>query len=626
MVNEKTRFSTERLLPIYILITLIFGLIGFRLFRLQVVQAETYLKKSETNRVKAVELTPLRGLMLDRNGELIVDNYPAYTLYAVPYAIDQNPHVRDSLLTLTGLSDDVFEERLRKIPNNRYTPVRIMRDVPFQLYVALEERKVHLPGISFQVEPKRAYHHRVASHAFGHIGELKEHEAARFPEQDVGDIVGLAGLERTWNHVLRGKKGYNYLEVDVMGRVIGPIAGIEHKSPQPGQDLILTIDVFLQEYAEELLGDRAGSVVAIEPKTGEVLVIASKPDYPAETFANVLTREQWRALQEDPQTPLLHRAIQGAYPPGSIHKMAVLSAGLGSGVIDTTFEATCRGGLYLGRWFGCWKKSGHGVVNHRAAIEQSCDVFFYTLGLKMGIDRYSEWVGKFPFGVKTGIDLEHETSGLLPSRAFFNRKYGENRWTDGHLFNIAIGQGDMLVTPLQSACYAASLANGGWWITPHLVKGLRNPDSTMVWVEGFERHEVGIDTSIINLARADMLQVTEGARGTAHWLYDPRIEVAGKTGTSQNPHGLDHALFVAFAPFDDPQIALGVVVEHGEHGSTAAAPIAYKLIRAYLGLDEEGWRKYRAKVLSAIAERRAQEEAERARTEQAGPGGEEAEE
>ncbi len=608
-MNEKPRFSAERLLPLYILVTIVFGLIGVRLFRMQVVQAETYLKKSDTNRIKAVELTPLRGLMYDRNGELIVDNYPSYTLYAVPYAIDQNPEVRDTLLTLSGLTNEQFEERLRKIPNNRYTPVRIIRDVPFNLYAALEERKVYLPGISFQIEPKRAYHHRIASHTLGHIGELKERDAPKFPDQEIGDIVGLAGLERTWNKALCGEKGFNYLEVDVMGRVIGPLSGIDQKPPNPGKDLILTIDVFLQEYAEELLGDGSGSVVAIEPKTGEVLVMASKPDYPPETFANVLTTEQWRALQEDPAKPLLHRAIQGAYPPGSIFKMAVLSAGLGSGIIDTDFDVTCNGGLYLGRWFSCWKKTGHGHVGHKESIEQSCDVFFYTVGLKLGIDRFSEWVGKFPFGIKTGIDLEHESAGLLPSRAFFDRRYGENKWSDGQLFNIAIGQGDVLVTPLQAAVYASSLANGGWWVTPHLVRGLQNPDSTREFLDQWEKHTVDIDPNVISIVRQDMLQVTEGARGTAHWLYDPRLTVAGKTGTAQNPHGKDHALFVAFAPFDDPQIAVSVVVEHGEHGSTAAAPIAYKIIRAYLGYDEAGWHKYRAKVLAEIAARRAEIEA-----------------
>ncbi|MFC2170928.1 penicillin-binding protein 2, partial [Calditrichota bacterium] len=495
--------------------------------------------------------------------------------------------------------------RLRRIPKNKYTPVRILRDVPFELYAAVEERKVHLPGISFRIEPKRAYPRHLAPHSLGHIGELKEDKTSEYLKQKTGDIVGLSGLEKTWNDELTGIEGIEYIEVDAMGRIIGALAGTQKIPAQPGNDLILSIDLDMQLLAEELLADKAGAVICLVPETGEVLTIASKPDYPPETFANVLSPEEWRRLQEDPAKPLLHRAVQGMYPPGSIFKMAVQTAGLESGVIDTNWTVTCVGGTQLGRrWFNCWKKSGHGKVDNHLAIEASCDVYFYIVGSKLGIERYYNLIKRFPFDRRTGIDLVHESEGLLPSQEYLDKKYGKNNWGEGHLYNIAIGQGETLVTPLQAAVHASVLANGGWWTPPHILKELKSERKTIVPERFSKKIETGIDTIVMKTVRNNMLLVTEGEHGTAAWLFDPRVHVAGKTGTAQNPHGEDHALFIAFAPFDDPQIAVAVVVEHGEHGSTSAAPIAYKMIRQHLGLDEAGWRQYRAKILSSIAAKR----------------------
>jgi penicillin-binding protein 2 len=555
-----------------------------------------------------MEQPPLRGLMFDRKGKLLVDNYPSYTLLAIPQMMDGYPAIRDSLLSIIGLSIEEFNARLHRIAGNRFTPVRIVRDMSFEMMASLEERKAHLPGILFRVETKRAYPQAMASHTLGHIGELKEDRLQDFEGQRAGDIIGLSGLEGRWNQELIGQRGFDYLEVDALGRVVGSLPGAQAIPAIAGSDLVLTIDFDLQLLAEELLGEQSGSVVAIEPKTGEVLAIVSKPDYPPETFAGLLTPEDWQLLQEDPKTPLLHRAVQGLYPPGSIFKMAMLSAGLQSETINTSWKVTCVGGYQLGRrWFNCWHHGGHGEVDHELSIESSCDVFYYLLGNKMGIDVFYDNIRRFGFGKVTGIDLPHESNGLLPSRVFMDRKYGKDRWTSGHLFNNAIGQGDVLVTPLQSACYTAALANSGWWITPHMVKGVRDPNGEYRELEYSERFETGFDSEVLTTVRNDMLEVTKGALGTAHWLQDPRIEVAGKTGTAQNP-GIDHGLFVGFAPFEDPQIAVAVIVEHGEHGSTAAAPIAFKLIRRHLGYDEETWQRYRWRVIQA--QRAAKAEAE----------------
>lgn len=596
------RFENPRLMAMGMILTALLAVLVIRLVRLQVVHSETYLRQSQTNRVRVVEQPPLRGLMMDRRGKLLVDNYPSYTLLAIPEMMRHNPQARDTLLKLIQLDSDEFERRLHRIPGNRYTPVRIMRDIPFELLASLEERKARLPGVLFRIETKRAYPTRVAPHTLGHIGELKDDSSSvlDYPNQKPGDIVGLSGLEEQWNSLLIGRTGYDYLEVDALGRVVGPLPGVTPIESEQGNDLILTIDLNLQQRAEELLEETglAGSVVAIEPATGEVLVIASKPDYPPETFAGLLTPDQWRALQEDPKTPLIHRAVQGLYPPGSIFKMAVLAAGLESETITESWKVHCAGGYQLGRrWFRCWHHGGHGEVDHKLSIESSCDVFYYLLGNKMGIDTFHEYISRFGLGKPTGIDLPSEYSGLLPSRKFMDERYGKNRWTGGHLFNISIGQGDVLLTPLQMAVYTNAIANSGWWVTPHLVSQIRKPDGTVKPLEYATKVESGFKPEVMKILRDDMLRVTEGSLGTAKWLYDPRIHVAAKTGTAQNPHGKDHATFVAFAPFDNPQIAISVVIEHGEHGSTAAAPIAYKLIRSYFDLDEETWQRYRWKII-----------------------------
>lgn len=608
-MNSTRRFDPSRLLAVGALITAVFVVLIIRLGRLQLVYSEVYLRQSQTNRVRVLEKPPLRGLMYDRNGELLVDNYPSYTLLAVPAMIDGNPAIRDSLVSLIDLTAEEFDERLHRIPKNKYTPVRIMRDLPFTSMAALEERRARMPGIMFRIEPKRAYPHPIAPHTLGHIGELQEEQAAKYPNLEPGDIVGLAGLEERWNSQLIGVRGYDYMEVDALGRAVGPLPGAEPIPPESGSDLILTLDLSLQKLAEELLGEQAGAVVCMEPKTGEVLAIASKPDYPPETFAGLLTPDEWKTLQEDPSTPLMHRAVQGYYPPGSIFKMAVLAGGLESETITPSWKVTCAGGYQLGRrWFRCWNRAGHGEVDHGLSIEASCDVFYYLLGMRMGIDKFHDYVSRFGFGQPTGIDLPHESGGLLPNREFMDRRYGENRWTSGHLFNNSIGQGDVLVTPIQSTVYTSALANGGWWITPHLVREIRGPDGRREEPEYTERHETGFSQEVLDMVREDMLRVTEGKLGTARWLYDPRMHVAGKTGTAQNPHGEDHALFVAFAPYDDPKIACTVVVEHGKHGSTAAASIAFKLIRHYLNLDEATWQQYRWKIIQS--QRREQQQAQ----------------
>jgi penicillin-binding protein 2 len=397
-----------------------------------------------------------------------------------------------------------------------------------------------------------------------------------------GDIVGKSGIELQYDNLLRGEKGVKFIQVDALGRELGEVYKETAVPPVPGPDLYLTLDLHLMNYADSLLGDRPGSVVALDPWTGEVFVLLSKPRYNPELFSGVMSPETWKQLQDDPDKPLLHRAIQSGYPPGSTIKMAILAAALESGTINERYMANCPGVFQLGRRpYRCWKPEGHGSVGVLKSLEESCDVFYYKVGLETGLDVLESMLKAFHFGSPTGIDLDSEIKGLVPGKDYYDRRYGPRGWTRGLIPNISIGQGELLVSPVQMARYAAILATRGRCPQLHIYGGL----SPVGW-QPFEEREfpyetLGLHPETWDIIQEGMRRVLHGEHGTACWL-NPQTPMGGKTGTAQNPHGEDHAWFVAFAPYGNPQIAVSVLVEHGEHGSTAAAPIAVKLIQESL--------------------------------------------
>ncbi len=577
----------------------LFGIIEILLFSMQVVNRPDFLKLAATNRIRAELIEPIRGGIYDRHGRLLVENRPSYNLYAHPWTVNRNRGTIDALVTVLGVDRDLVTHKIGSRGWNTFNPATIQRDLPMGLLARLEAIRLDLPGIDFRLEAKRSYPHPHAVHLLGYVGErgpeVSERGRGRF------SLVGKQGIEQIYEEWLGGKPGVRYFQVDASGRVTAQLSDPPTVAASPGWDLFLNVDVELQNYAYRLMDGRAGAVVAIDPEDGDVLVLLSQPDYDPALFAGVMPPEVWKELESDPGHPLINRAIQGLYPPGSTFKMVILAAALEDGVIDDDFRVTCNGGLQLGRrYFRCWREKGHGTLGWPGGLQQSCDVFFYTLGLKLGIERIETYACCFGFGACNGIDLDHEQAGLAPSARFLDRKYGKGKWTRGQLANLAIGQGDMLVTPLQLAIYTAAIATGNI-VQARLADRMVNP------VTG-EIHRVSPSSRPVKLSSETLSKLREGLRlavnepgGTAYHQRRRDIVIAGKTGTAQNPHGEDHGLFVGYGSFEAPVIAVAVVVEHGEHGSSSAAPVACSIIERYIrNLRADSGSQERAAARTAV--------------------------
>jgi penicillin-binding protein 2 len=568
---------------------LLFGLLTLRLAYLQLLLGNELREKSESNRIRLVEIVPVRGAMYDRNGRLLVSNGPAYTLYGVPAEIEKSPLALAKIGQILGCEDEEDTSQLFQSARYPFLPQRLQRDLSFARLSQIEEQRDALPGLFLQVEPKRYYLTSSAAHLLGYVAEVSPEELPQFSGCKAGDLVGKRGLERTYDSLLRGRKGHRMVVVDVFGQEVGEQAG-PRVDPVPGQDFHLTLDLELQMLAESLLVGKTGAIVAIEPSTGEVLTMASAPTYDPEIFAGAVAATDWQRLVSDTSKPMLNRAVQSTYPPGSTLKMAILLEGLESGTIERGWSVHCRGALRVGnRSFSCWRPWGHGRMGVLDAIEQSCDVFFYTLGLELGADGIYRAMQRFHLGTKTGIDIGSEAAGIAPSVEYYDRRYGKNGWTRGYIPSISIGQGEVLVTPLQLCAYIAAIADGKMWRQPHLVREIEDPVTGEVW-RPKNHTAVPIDATAENmrLIREGTRRVVMGGHGTARFLADRALPMAGKTGTAQNPHGEDHAWFVGFAPYDSPQIAVCVLVEFGGHGASAAAPLAGILMRDYVRRKLQG--------------------------------------
>ncbi len=583
MAEAEKKESHLRLHLILTLCLLLLVFIWGRLFYLQIIRGPEYRQKSQANAIRIVEELPGRSLIVDRKGRVIVENRPSYSITVIPVEARQSPTTMTELGTILAQPEADLHALLSVGGLAANQPMKVARDIDFSTLAALKARALDLVGVGYQFEPKRYYPYRVAPHALGYIGEISEGELKRFPKRKIGDIVGKAGVERRYEEYLAGQKGYRFLMVNALGRVIGELAD-EYVPPQSGGKLYLTLDLELQLLAEERMADKTGALVALDPNDGAILAIVSMPGYDPEVFSGVLRSDDWQRLQSDPGVPLLNRATQSGYPPGSTFKPMVLAAGIEEGIVTPGYRTFCSGGYTLGRVYHCFKKEGHGWVEPLASIEQSCDVFYYTLGHKLGAERLGRYMRIFGFGTKTGIDIENEVPGIAPDKKFFDRKFGENRWSPGLVLNVAIGQGEVLATPLQLAHYCGIMATAGISAKPHLFLRTYQKDRGVIEYQP-EIRRVDIRPETFALVREGMRRVVEGDRGTARRYKDPRWELAGKTGTAQNPHGDDHSLFIGYGPADDPRIAVAVIVENGGFGSVVAAPIAIEIIHKYLEME-----------------------------------------
>ncbi len=583
MKIRKVSSETLRLGSFFAVGVLLFGLLAVRLFKVQVLDWPEYRDKSDHNRFRLVEIVPPRGVMRDCRGRLLVTNRPTYTCYGVPRELWRDKNGMALLNDALKMPPGYLENEVIKPFKRTFAPMRLKRDLSFEDLSAFEEVRDQIPGAFLEVEQKRSYEKKLAAQAFGYVAEISKEELDKFPDAVSGDLVGKRGLERVYDAELRGVKGKRFSIVNAFGQEVGEADSLAHVDPIPGRELWLAMDVDVQSLAESLLTDKIGSVVCMDLRTGGVVCMASAPTYDPDIFAGRLDAAAWNMLLEDPKKPMLNRSVQTMYPPGSTIKPAMLTEALQSGAITPSWSTNCPGSYTVGnRTFKCWKKGGHGHVVPIQAIEASCDVFFYKVGMQIGADGVYNAMTRYHLGAATGVDQTSEADGLAPSVAYYNKRYGPNGWTRGFIPSISIGQGEVLVTPLQMCAYAAAVADGRVWHKPHLVNAIFDPQDQSLEKIPTEEDTLTASPEVVGMVHEGMRRVVWGDQGTARAQRDDQVAIAGKTGTAQNPHGDDHAWFIGFAPVDDPMVACCVLVEFGMHGSSAAAPIAKEVMKRYV--------------------------------------------
>ncbi|NLC71939.1 MAG: penicillin-binding protein 2 [Desulfuromonadaceae bacterium] len=587
----------------------IFLILLLRLWNLQVIEGHRYRTQSEDNRIRFVPISPARGPVFDRNGELLVENRPSFNLMVLPREVGEKEVLFARLNAFTGQDPETLEknwQKGRKQP--RYLPLALAEDLGWERMELLAENAVDLPGVFVEAQPVRSYPFGdMAAHVLGYMGQIGEEELQKsdYEGHRGGDFIGKSGLERGLEGHLRGEPGNHLIEVDVKGK---KLRILRTREPRPGRQVYLTLDRKLQQVLEKAFGDEAGGAVVVNVHSGEVLAMVSSPCFNPAHFAQGISSAEWQQLLEDHRHPLSNKAIQGQYPPGSTFKIVTALAALESGLVKPDRQVFCPGQIHIGnRRFRCWKRGGHGWTDLRKALKESCDVWFYQVGFETGIDRISAMSLGLGLGTATGIELSGEKKGLIPTREWKRRAFKED-WFDGETVNASIGQGFVLTTPLQLAVMTAAVANGGTVYRPYLVSRIEDPSGELIFQnKPTVVNHVDLKEENVRAVREALTAVVNEQRGTAWSSRLEGVRMAGKTGTAQVvklkdkippnreeevPYRFrDHALFVAFAPADKPEIAMAVVVEHGMHGSSMAAPICQALFAHYFGVQAVGARE-----------------------------------
>ena len=571
---------------------IVLGIMVMAFFRTQILGHGKYQLQSETNRLRPIPLPAPRGVIYDRNGHVMAENVPGYTVSLLPGPEASLRSTLARIASIANIDSAEIERVLQRARRAPYQPALVLGDARFSVVSALEERRVAIPGLLIQAEPKRYYPDTaVVSHVLGYVGEVTEGERAtrRFAMVRLGGLVGKDGLEREYDDTLRGSEGVRFVEVSARGQMVREAEAAANLAPVPGTDLHTTIDLDLQRYISRTFpAGQRGALLALNPNTGEVLALYSAPGFDPNAFVGGISAAYWRSLSESPAHPLLDRAIQARYPPGSTWKLAVAAMALKRGIVGprSHMPIPCRGGLQYGnRYFRCWDAHGHGDLSLTEAIAQSCDVYFYQLGIKLGVTSLLEDANDWGFRGRTGIDLPGEIPSEFPTGPeYYDRLYGPRRWTSAVALNLAIGQGENAQTLVQMVRLYQQLASDGRARTPFVVRATAT-----------SRTNASLDLSADQLAilRRAMIAVVE--EGTARSGRLAGLQIAGKTGTAQNPHGADHGWFIGFAPAEKPEIVVGAIIEFAQHG-TAAIPIVSRTIAHYLGLEETAATKLRVTV------------------------------
>ncbi len=607
----------EGRLPLAVfVIFLVFGVFALRLFQLQILQGEELSGRAKGNAVRSQQLDAARGDIFDRHGRVLATTRPAYGVAVTWSDLARPKRTLTALAQLIEADPVELAERIGSPRGRlRFKPLLLEGDLSYDHKARVESHRYALPGVSTDVRPRRHYvEGDLSAHLLGTIGEIQREQlqSRDFSDYRAGEVIGQSGLEKLLERQLRGRAGGRNVVVDVAGRVVQVL---DERDPEPGGSATLTLDLDLQRAAEEgfrpeVLGGPAkmGAAVALDPRTGDVLALVSKPSFDPNHFAGGIDPETWKALMADEWRPLQNRALAGQYPPGSTYKVFVAAAALTDGVMAPEDTVMCPGWYRLGRrTYRCWRRGGHGEVDLREALKRSCDVYFYHVGVALGVDRIADFARGFHLGRRSGIELGDEQPGLVPTKEWKERRFGEP-WQKGETVSIAIGQGFNLVTPIQLALAYAAVANGGKLLQPRIVLRTRTAEGEVV--EADPPRVTGhapVPPEALAVIRDALTAVVQEQGGTGGRSRVPGVEVAGKTGTVQvvgmrHTEDLeedeipirhrDHAWFAAFAPAEDPEIVVSVLVEHGGHGGSAAAPIAQKILARYFEaqLEREGAR------------------------------------
>lgn len=582
--NSKQRIRTSiRVLQVSML-TLGLIILG-RLVQLQIVEHDTYSPLSRENSLRQEIVNPARGLIFDRKGRLMVDNEPIYSITITPANYDNanTPKLAD----IIGVPVEEVEKRVKEARDySWYRSSRLFTEVDFKTFSLIQENIWQLPGIEHQIESKRHYpiDSLKASHVLGYLREVSETEYREKDSYNLGDKIGKSGLELVYEDRLRGEVGIEYIKINAMGQSMGSYQnGSIDESPQRGSDLITSIDAELQVMAEDLMEGKSGAVVALDPNDGSVLSMVSAPQYEPRRLSGRIDSAYWQSINTDSTKPLYNRAISSRQPPGSTFKPLMALMGLEMGLISPKTEINNPGYYYRGRRYN--DLADPGKYNVGKALEQSSNTFFFWLMdnmvTKRSIDRWNDLASDFGLGERNNIDLPYESAGILPDSTYLNRVLGDGNWGIGDMLSLGVGQGFMSVSPLQMALVAAEIANGGYRVQPHIVQSIRENDGTVKFTQAEKKKIEWVDPYELSIVKDGMRRVVTD--GSSRWYAKlDSIAIAGKTGTAQNPHGRDHGWFIGFAPLDDPQIAVAVLVENAGYGSISAVPIASLLIEKYI--------------------------------------------
>ncbi len=584
----------RRLMILRVGLLLVVALLGLRLWHLQVREGPYYRDLSENNRTRQVLLEPARGLIYDRHGVLLANNVPSFSLYVTLEEVKDRELLIGRLSELLGLDPALIRKKLTA-KGGKLLPRKVKDRMTLRDAVLIESHRLELPGVMVQVESQRNYPGGViAAHLLGYVGEVsaEQLEKPEFSGLHQGSVVGQYGVEKSFDRHVRGQAGQKHVEVDAHGNEKQEVVV---EQPQAGNDLYLTIDVRLQKVAEDLLGPEYGAIVALDPTNGDILAMASRPGFDPNVLSRELTPKQWVEIVQDEGRPLNNRASQGQYPPGSTFKVPMAVAALETKTMAPSSTVSCTGGYQFGnRLYHDWKASGHGAVALHDALVHSCDVYFYTVGQRMGIDTMAEYGKEFGLGQSTGVELPSERTGIMPSTAW-KEKAKNAPWLPGETISAAIGQGYVTVTPLQMASLIGTVANNGVNYRPRLVRAVMDRTvGNLQELPAVPRGKVKAKPETFRLVKEALAEVV--TKGTATRAKSSLVTIGGKTGTAQvaalrtGPEEnipkkfRDHAWFVAFAPVESPTIAVAVLAEHMGHGGAAAAPLAKELIETYIKL------------------------------------------